>query len=94
MPSCSAMLKGPQHISVFLPRRSSKSVSKLKSEQPRGPRRAKLIVLLFVQRRGTGFIGKIFGPIMLAWFITIGVLGARGVMLAPGIWRPSILCTP
>jgi hypothetical protein len=40
MPSCSAMLKGPQHISVFLPHRSSKSVSKLKSEQPRGPRRA------------------------------------------------------
>src|SRR3979490_1783531 len=44
-----------------------------------------LIALFLVQRRGTGFIGGIFGPIMLAWFITIGILGVRGIMLAPGI---------
>src|SRR3989442_8410085 len=40
-----------------------------------------LIALFLVQRRGTGFIGGIFGPIMLAWFITIGILGVRGIML-------------
>jgi KUP system potassium uptake protein len=44
-----------------------------------------LIALFLVQRRGTGFIGVIFGPIMLAWFITIGILGIRGIMLAPEI---------
>jgi KUP system potassium uptake protein len=44
-----------------------------------------LIVLFLVQRRGTGFIGGIFGPIMLAWFLTIAILGIRGIMLAPGI---------
>jgi KUP system potassium uptake protein len=44
-----------------------------------------LVGLFFVQRRGTGFIGGIFGPIMLAWFITIGVLGLRGIIFAPSI---------
>jgi KUP system potassium uptake protein len=44
-----------------------------------------LLVLFLVQRRGTGFIGGIFGPVMLAWFIVIGVLGVRGILLAPGI---------
>jgi KUP system potassium uptake protein len=44
-----------------------------------------LIALFLVQRRGTGFIGGIFGPIMLAWFITIAILGLRGIVLAPEI---------
>src|SRR6476661_91680 len=44
-----------------------------------------LLGLFFVQRRGTGFIGGVFGPIMLAWFITIGILGMRGIILAPHI---------
>ncbi len=44
-----------------------------------------LVGLFVVQRRGTGFIGQIFGPIMLAWFIVIGILGLRGIGLEPGI---------
>ena len=44
-----------------------------------------LIGLFLVQRRGSGFIARICGPIMLVWFIVIGVLGLRGVMLAPEI---------
>ena len=44
-----------------------------------------LVGLFLVQRRGTGFIGGIFGPIMLAWFIVIGILGVRGIILAPEI---------
>jgi KUP system potassium uptake protein len=44
-----------------------------------------LIGLFLVQRKGTAFIGNIFGPAMLLWFITIGVLGLRGVVGAPGI---------
>ncbi len=44
-----------------------------------------LVCLFAVQRRGTGFIGGIFGPVMLAWFVIIAVLGIRGVVMAPGI---------
>jgi KUP system potassium uptake protein len=35
-----------------------------------------IITLLFlIQQFGTKFIGKFFGPVMLVWFITLGVLG-------------------
>ncbi len=34
-----------------------------------------LIGLFAVQKRGTGAVGKVFGPIMILWFLTIGVLG-------------------
>jgi len=34
-----------------------------------------LVGLFAVQKRGTGAVGKVFGPIMLVWFITIGALG-------------------
>ena len=44
-----------------------------------------LIGLFLVQRKGTGFIGNIFGPVMLVWFIAIGVLGVGGIIRAPGI---------
>jgi KUP system potassium uptake protein len=44
-----------------------------------------LIGLFLLQRKGTGFIGGLCGPIMLAWFIVIGTLGVRGIVLAPGI---------
>ena len=35
-----------------------------------------LVGLFLVQRKGTDFIGAIFGPVMLVWFIAIGLLGA------------------
>lgn len=44
-----------------------------------------LVCLFAVQRRGTGFIGGIFGPIMLAWFVVIAIVGLRGIVMAPGI---------
>jgi KUP system potassium uptake protein len=34
-----------------------------------------LVVLFWVQRRGTGAIGIVFGPVMLLWFTTLAVLG-------------------
>lgn len=35
-----------------------------------------IIVLLFlIQRKGTAFIGKLFGPVMMLWFTMIGILG-------------------
>ncbi|MFZ0016906.1 MAG: KUP/HAK/KT family potassium transporter, partial [Acetobacteraceae bacterium] len=44
-----------------------------------------LIGLFLVQRKGTGFIGNIFGPTMLLWFTVIGVLGLCGIFRAPAI---------
>lgn len=35
-----------------------------------------LIVLFFFQQFGTTVVGKTFGPIMLIWFITIGIFGS------------------
>lgn len=34
-----------------------------------------LFVLFFIQRFGTKFVGKFFGPMMLIWFSMLGVLG-------------------
>jgi len=43
-----------------------------------------IIILLFaVQQRGTGTVGRIFGPIMVVWFAAIGLLGAEQVALHP-----------
>ncbi len=44
-----------------------------------------LVGLFLVQRKGTSFIGNIFGPVMLVWFFVIGALGLRGVIGAPSI---------
>jgi len=44
-----------------------------------------LVALFLVQRKGTGFIGGIFGPVMLGWFIVIGLLGIHGIVQAPGV---------
>jgi KUP system potassium uptake protein len=45
-----------------------------------------IIAALFaVQKYGTERMGRAFGPIMLAWFVTIGVLGAAEVAKAPAI---------
>jgi KUP system potassium uptake protein len=39
-----------------------------------------IIVLLFViQQFGTGQIGKIFGPIMVVWFLFIGIMGVMAL---------------
>ncbi len=44
-----------------------------------------LIGLFIVQKKGAGFIGKIFGPVMLAWFLVIALLGIHGIVQAPGV---------
>ena len=46
---------------------------------------AVLIGLFSVQWRGTGFIGGIFGPVMLVWFLLLAVLGVRGIEADPQI---------
>jgi len=43
--------------------------------------------LFAIQRRGTGRIGRLFGPLMLGWFLTVGFLGGRQVIRSPGVLR-------
>jgi KUP system potassium uptake protein len=47
---------------------------------------AVLIGLFLMQRKGTGFIGGIFGPIMLGWFAVLSLLGIRGILLSPSVF--------
>jgi KUP system potassium uptake protein len=44
-----------------------------------------LLVLFFYQNKGTAKVGRIFGPVMVIWFATIGLLGIREIRLAPQI---------
>jgi KUP system potassium uptake protein len=44
-----------------------------------------LVALFAMQRRGTERIGRLFGPIMVIWFVTIGLLGLREILAAPQI---------
>lgn len=44
-----------------------------------------LVGLFSVQRFGTARIGRVFGPIMLVWFVTIAALGIYGIAHAPQI---------
>ncbi len=44
-----------------------------------------LIALFIVQARGTGVIGRVFGPIMLVWFAAIAVLGIAAIAKAPQV---------
>jgi KUP system potassium uptake protein len=46
---------------------------------------AVLVGLFTIQRHGTGSIGKLFGPIMVIWFVVIGGLGAAHIWIAPDI---------
>ncbi|MBF0499812.1 MAG: potassium transporter Kup [Candidatus Riflebacteria bacterium] len=44
-----------------------------------------LILLFLVQKYGTGGVAKVFGPIMLIWFGSIGLLGAISIFSRPDI---------
>ncbi|MDR0788231.1 MAG: potassium transporter Kup [Gemmatimonadota bacterium] len=46
-----------------------------------------LIGIFSIQHRGTGSMGKIFGPILLVWFLTIAMLGVIWIVQAPEVLR-------
>jgi KUP system potassium uptake protein len=46
-----------------------------------------LIVLFVLQRRGTGTVGRLFGPVMLVWFVVLAALGVHGIADHPSILR-------
>jgi KUP system potassium uptake protein len=41
--------------------------------------------LFFIQKRGTGVVGIAFGPIMIVWFVCLGILGALGIAKNPQV---------
>jgi KUP system potassium uptake protein len=44
-----------------------------------------LIGLFVIQRQGTQFIGRAFGPVMVGWFAVLAALGIHGIVMAPGV---------
>jgi KUP system potassium uptake protein len=48
-----------------------------------------LLGLFLLQRGGTARVGALFGPVMLAWFTTLGLLG-----LAQIVQNPAVLVAP
>ena len=42
-----------------------------------------LLMLFSMQRHGTAFIGRFFGPVMVVWFVTLGVLGLAAIINTP-----------
>ena len=49
-----------------------------------------IIFLLFlVQKKGTAKVGRIFGPIMVVWFLVIALLGTIEIMREPRILRAA-----
>ena len=44
-----------------------------------------LVALFAVQRRGTGAVGRVFGPVMVVWFVVLGLLGAYRTIEHPQI---------
>ena len=52
------------------------------------PITAVIIILLFaVQRRGTEAVGRVFGPVMIVWFVVIGACGIGGIAQHPAILK-------
>jgi KUP system potassium uptake protein len=46
---------------------------------------AVLVALFALQPRGTARISRLFGPIMLAWFVVIGLTGIAGILRHPQV---------
>ncbi|MGI4858878.1 MAG: potassium transporter Kup [Janthinobacterium lividum] len=42
-----------------------------------------LVLLFWLQKRGTELVGKLFGPVMLLWFVTLAVLGVYHIIASP-----------
>ncbi len=46
-----------------------------------------IVVLFHVQRHGTAAVGRLFGPVMVIWFVAIGACGAKGIIDHPEILK-------
>ena len=46
-----------------------------------------LVALFSLQRHGTAKVGALFGPVVLVWFTTLGLLGLRQIIAHPSVFR-------
>lgn len=46
-----------------------------------------LIALFVVQKHGTGAVGTFFGPVMMGWFMVLGVLGVNSILQHPEVLK-------
>ncbi|HEY8927724.1 MAG TPA: KUP/HAK/KT family potassium transporter [Mucilaginibacter sp.] len=46
-----------------------------------------IVLLFFFQQFGTKVVGSAFGPVMLLWFLMIGVMGSLQIVHHPGIFK-------
>lgn len=46
-----------------------------------------LVSLFLIQKRGTGRVGSLFGPVMVLWFIVIGGLGLKQIIATPQVLK-------
>ena len=44
-----------------------------------------LLTLFLFQKKGTAKVGRVFGPVMVLWFITIAILGIKEIVNSPEI---------
>jgi KUP system potassium uptake protein len=44
-----------------------------------------LALLFMIQKRGTAKVGRLFGPVMILWFLAIGVIGAIAIARHPSV---------
>jgi KUP system potassium uptake protein len=44
-----------------------------------------LLALFALQSRGTAAVGRLFGPVTMLWFFTIGAAGIHGIVQAPAV---------
>jgi KUP system potassium uptake protein len=44
-----------------------------------------LVALFALQSQGTETVGRLFGPVTLAWFLAIGAAGVGGILREPGV---------
>lgn len=44
-----------------------------------------LTLLFIIQKHGTEKVSKVFGPVMFIWFVSIALLGIRGIMQNPEV---------
>ena len=46
-----------------------------------------LVTLFLIQKRGTGGVGKVFGPVMCVWFVALGLIGVYNIVQHPLVLR-------
>ena len=69
------------------------AIEGLKSDAPRlAPAVIPLTIIIlgalfWAQHKGTGVIGRVFGPVMLLWFFAIAVLGGLSIAQTPAVLR-------